>query len=64
MGHIFPWRELAAAVQAAIALFNETMAEDKHALLGVMRGLAWSRHQAGPTTPGDIEGPGAGLLPL
>jgi hypothetical protein len=33
------------------------MAEDKHALAGVMRGLASSRHQAGPLAPADFEGP-------
>ena len=34
------------AVEAAIALFNDTMAEDKNALAKVMRGMASSRHQA------------------
>jgi hypothetical protein len=33
------------------------MAEDKRALAGVMRGLASSRHQAGPLAPADFEGP-------
>ncbi len=44
-------------IQAAITLFNDTMAEDKHALAGVMRGLRSSRHQAGPLAPADFEGP-------
>jgi hypothetical protein len=58
MGLIFygeSWPE--DAIQAAVALFNDTMAEDKRALAGVMRGLASSRHQAGPLAPADFEGP-------
>ena len=58
MGLIFygeGWPE--DTVQAAIALFNDTMAEDKRALAGVMRGMASSRHQAGPLAPADFEGP-------
>jgi phenylpropionate dioxygenase-like ring-hydroxylating dioxygenase large terminal subunit len=45
------------AVQAAVTLFNDTMAEDKEALSRVMRGLGSSRHQAGPLAPADYEGP-------
>jgi phenylpropionate dioxygenase-like ring-hydroxylating dioxygenase large terminal subunit len=44
------------AVEAAVALFNDTMAEDKEALIRVMRGLGSSRHQAGPLAPADYEG--------
>jgi len=44
-------------VQTAITLFNDTMAEDKRALTGIMRGMASSRHQAGPLAPADFEGP-------
>jgi phenylpropionate dioxygenase-like ring-hydroxylating dioxygenase large terminal subunit len=44
-------------IQAAITLFNDTMAEDKLALAGVMRGMRSSRHQAGPLAPADFEGP-------
>jgi phenylpropionate dioxygenase-like ring-hydroxylating dioxygenase large terminal subunit len=58
MGLIFygeDWPQ--GAVEAAIALFNDTMAEDKEALAKVMRGMASSRHQAGPLAPEDLEGP-------
>jgi hypothetical protein len=44
------------AIQTAITLFSDTMAEDKRALAGVMRGMASSRHQAGPLAPADFEG--------
>ena len=50
--------------RAAITLFNDTMAEDKRALAGVMRGMASSRHQAGPAGARRLRGAGARLLPL
>jgi phenylpropionate dioxygenase-like ring-hydroxylating dioxygenase large terminal subunit len=43
-------------VDAAIALFNDTMAEDKEALVRLRRGMASSRHEAGPLAPADFEG--------
>jgi len=43
-------------IEAAITLFNDTMAEDKGTLVKVMRGMASSRHQAGPLAPADFEG--------
>ncbi|XDA97419.1 aromatic ring-hydroxylating dioxygenase subunit alpha [Sulfitobacter sp. LCG007] len=58
MGLIFhgdSWSE--KAISDAIALFNETMAEDKDVLDGLMRGMASTQHTAGPLAPADFEGP-------
>ncbi len=46
-----------AAVDHAVTLFNDTMAEDKTVLVDLMRGMASSRHARGPLAPADFEGP-------
>jgi phenylpropionate dioxygenase-like ring-hydroxylating dioxygenase large terminal subunit len=46
-----------SAIERAVQLFNETMAEDKAVLVGLMRGMASHRHQRGPLAPADFEGP-------
>jgi phenylpropionate dioxygenase-like ring-hydroxylating dioxygenase large terminal subunit len=45
------------AVDVAVRLFNDTMAEDKQVLVDMMRGMASCHHQAGPLAPADFEGP-------
>ena len=45
------------AVDHAVTLFNETMAEDKTVLVDLMRGMASSHHARGPLAPADFEGP-------
>lgn len=45
------------AIDRAVRLFNETMAEDKAVLVGLMRGMTSQRHQRGPLAPADFEGP-------
>ncbi len=57
MGLIFygdDWPE--AAVEKAVTLFNETMAEDKSILVDLMVGMAARDHQRGPLAPADFEG--------
>ena len=57
MGLIFygdHWQE--EAVTRAVDLFNETMAEDKHVLISLMRGLKAPDYQRGPLAPADFEG--------
>jgi nitrite reductase/ring-hydroxylating ferredoxin subunit len=46
-----------AAVDRAVSLFKETMAEDKAVLVGLMRGMTSKHHAAGPLAPADFEGP-------
>jgi len=46
-----------SAIDRAVQLFNETMAEDKAVLVGLMRGMASHHHQRGPLAPADFEGP-------
>ncbi len=46
-----------SAIDRAVQLFNDTMAEDKTVLVGLMRGMASHRHQRGPLAPADFEGP-------
>jgi phenylpropionate dioxygenase-like ring-hydroxylating dioxygenase large terminal subunit len=45
------------AVDAAVKLFKETMAEDKTVLVDLMRGMSSRHHQRGPLAPMDLEGP-------
>lgn len=45
------------AVAHAVTLFNDTMAEDKDVLVGLMAGMASAHHSAGPLAPADFEGP-------
>ncbi|WP_158970376.1 aromatic ring-hydroxylating oxygenase subunit alpha [Chachezhania sediminis] len=45
------------AVENAVVLFNDTMAEDKEVLIGLMRGMGSQHHQAGPLAPAAYEGP-------
>lgn len=45
------------AIDRAVTLFEETMAEDKEILVGLMRGLKASRYETGPLAPADYEGP-------
>jgi phenylpropionate dioxygenase-like ring-hydroxylating dioxygenase large terminal subunit len=46
-----------SAVDHAVAVFNETMAEDKDVLVGLMRGMASRHYEPGPLAPADFEGP-------
>lgn len=46
-----------SAVDHAVKLFNETMAEDKTVLVDLMRGMSSHYHQRGPLAPADFEGP-------
>lgn len=46
-----------AAVADAVTLFNDTMAEDKDVLIGLMVGMASAHHSSGPLAPADFEGP-------
>ena len=46
-----------SAVDHAVKLFNETMAEDKTVLVDLMRGMGSRHHQQGPLAPADFEGP-------
>jgi phenylpropionate dioxygenase-like ring-hydroxylating dioxygenase large terminal subunit len=45
------------AVDHAVKLFNDTMAEDKWVLVDLMRGMASQHHARGPLAPADFEGP-------
>jgi hypothetical protein len=57
MGLIFygeDWPE--EAIERAVTLFKDTMAEDKVMLSRLMRGMASTRHVAGPLAPADFEG--------
>jgi phenylpropionate dioxygenase-like ring-hydroxylating dioxygenase large terminal subunit len=44
-------------VDAAVALFQKTMAEDKAVLVDMARGLQSRHHAPGPLAPADFEGP-------
>jgi phenylpropionate dioxygenase-like ring-hydroxylating dioxygenase large terminal subunit len=44
------------AIDRAIELFNETMAEDKSILIDLMRGMSSRDYQRGPLAPADFEG--------
>jgi phenylpropionate dioxygenase-like ring-hydroxylating dioxygenase large terminal subunit len=44
------------AVDKAVNLFKETMAEDKAILIGLMKGMAAKDQQRGPLAPADFEG--------
>ena len=46
-----------SAVDHAVKLFNETMAEDKTVLVDLMRGMQSEHHARGPLAPADFEGP-------
>jgi hypothetical protein len=48
------WTE--AEVEKATVLFNDTMAEDKSVLVGLMRGFAAKSYARGPLAPADFEG--------
>ncbi len=45
------------AVEHAVKVFNETMAEDKDVLVGLMQGMASRNHAPGPLAPAHLEGP-------
>jgi phenylpropionate dioxygenase-like ring-hydroxylating dioxygenase large terminal subunit len=58
MGLIFHgegWTD--TAVDQAAKLFNDTMAEDKTVLVGLMQGMASQHYAQGPLAPADFEGP-------
>jgi phenylpropionate dioxygenase-like ring-hydroxylating dioxygenase large terminal subunit len=44
-------------IDRAVDLFQRTMAEDKAVLVQLMRGLNSGRHQSGPLSRADLEGP-------
>jgi len=48
------WTE--SEVDRAVVLFNDTMAEDKTVLVGLMRGFAAKSYARGPLAPEDFEG--------
>lgn len=49
------WRD--EKVDEAVALFQDTMAEDKTILVDLQRGLAARHHSVGPLAPSGMEGP-------
>ena len=44
------------AIDDAVKLFKDTMAEDKTVLVDLMRGMSSRHHQRGPLAPMDLEG--------
>ncbi len=46
-----------ADIDRAVALFEDTMTEDKDMLVGLMRGLRAQGYASGPLAPADYEGP-------